>query len=293
MYIASTSRTATYTATSAVVGIDNCLFYNNACPGVGTGITGQGGAIFQTSASTAPVTTTIRHATFQANSAEQAGAIFNLAATGSPSVINLRNSILWAHTTTITTSRMFHTSHAMGTVNLNNCLANGTNLTAIFAGNGTRTGTNMIYNQNPLFVNAVTGDMRLSAGSPAINAGSAQYGLGVDLIGNTRTGNPDLGCYERTGEGARMAEPTTGSDAGFNATLFPNPTSGAFTVSFDREITGFAQVFDLQGRLVESLQLNGANQAQFDLGGQTAGAYLVRIVSGNEVVTKQVIVKKP
>jgi hypothetical protein len=64
-------------------------------------------------------------------------------------------------------------------------------------------------------------------------------------------------------------------------------------VSFDREITGFAQVFDLQGRLVESVQLNGANQAQFDLGAQTAGAYLVRIVSGNDVVTKQVIVKKP
>ena len=66
-----------------------------------------------------------------------------------------------------------------------------------------------------------------------------------------------------------------------------------FTVSLDREVTGFAQVFDMQGRLMASEQLNGTNTASFDLSAEPTGAYLIRIVAGKEVLTKQVVVSKP
>jgi hypothetical protein len=56
---------------------------------------------------------------------------------------------------------------------------------------------NVIKNQNPLFqdVSYVVDDYHLSEGSPAINAGKMN-GILYDLDGKTRTGNPDIGCYE-------------------------------------------------------------------------------------------------
>jgi hypothetical protein len=73
----------------------------------------------------------------------------------------------------------------------------------------------------------------------------------------------------------------------------PNPSSGLFELSFDAPMNGWVQVFDAQGRLVASVQLNGANQAQFDLGTMALGIYLVRIVDGETVTTKQIVVTRP
>jgi hypothetical protein len=292
LYLSSSARLNNFTATQTRVAIDNCLFYHNAAPGIGTGITGQGGAIFQTTTSGGLATTTLRHCSFQANRAEQGGAVFNLAATGSPSIMHFRNTILWEHTTTITSSRMFHTSHPMGTIHLDHCLVHGASLPQVLTGNGCWNGSNLIFHQNPWFVDAHAGDLRLSAGSAAIDAGAQAFALRMDITGNTRTGSVDLGCYEFGGVLPRLAQAEETAAEPFLATLFPNPTSGTLTVSFDREITGLAQVFDLQGRVVASVPLNGAHRVLFELSGQASGLYLLRIASGNEVVTQQVVVKK-
>jgi hypothetical protein len=56
---------------------------------------------------------------------------------------------------------------------------------------------------NPLFVNpgiAVTSDFRLQLGSPAVDSGTAAFGVAeADLGGNSRTvgASVDIGCYER------------------------------------------------------------------------------------------------
>jgi hypothetical protein len=49
---------------------------------------------------------------------------------------------------------------------------------------------------NPAFVSPNSGDLRLSAGSPALDAGSASGAPTVDILGATRDANPDLGAYE-------------------------------------------------------------------------------------------------
>ncbi len=77
------------------------------------------------------------------------------------------------------------------------------------------------------------------------------------------------------------------------ASLFPNPTTGAFTVALDREVDGNLQVFDLQGRLVGSRQLMGAQTVELDLGSQANGTFLVRIVVGDQIITKKISVIKP
>ncbi|MDX9892402.1 MAG: choice-of-anchor Q domain-containing protein [Bacteroidales bacterium] len=52
-----------------------------------------------------------------------------------------------------------------------------------------------IRNQDPQFVDKSKLDFRLKSTSPAINAGF-QNGVLLDIIGNPRTGNPDIGAYE-------------------------------------------------------------------------------------------------
>jgi hypothetical protein len=50
-------------------------------------------------------------------------------------------------------------------------------------------------NNDPLFENYQNGNYHLKSGSPAIDAG-VSTNIMTDLEGNTRTGSPDLGCYE-------------------------------------------------------------------------------------------------
>lgn len=52
-----------------------------------------------------------------------------------------------------------------------------------------------IRNQDPQFVDKSILDFRLKSTSPAINAGM-NNGVLLDIIGNPRTGNPDIGAYE-------------------------------------------------------------------------------------------------
>ena len=69
------------------------------------------------------------------------------------------------------------------------------------------TSANNLFNVNPNFKNALTGNFRLSAGSPAIDAGdnAALSGLSAsrDLDGNDRIKRKvvDIGCYEYNGAG--------------------------------------------------------------------------------------------
>jgi hypothetical protein len=44
---------------------------------------------------------------------------------------------------------------------------------------------------------------------------------------------------------------------------------------------------------VASGQLNGANQVPFNLGTMASGMYLLRIVDGESVITKQIVVARP
>jgi hypothetical protein len=57
-------------------------------------------------------------------------------------------------------------------------------------------GTNGNINDDPLFVNAPGGDYHLTAGSPAINAGTTIGAPSYDLEGALRDAQPDIGAFE-------------------------------------------------------------------------------------------------
>lgn len=73
--------------------------------------------------------------------------------------------------------------------------------------------------------------------------------------------------------------------------VFPNPSNGLFTISLGTETTGNAEVFDMTGKLVLSVQINESTQQEIDLRDFAKGIYLVRVSDGTLSETKRIVVE--
>ena len=72
-------------------------------------------------------------------------------------------------------------------------------------------------------------------------------------------------------------------ESGFK--IFPNPTTGNFTLELHGEIPAEYISVDLYGILGEKMMttsLNGKNRHEFSLSGKPAGVYFLRIISGSK-----------
>ena len=74
-----------------------------------------------------------------------------------------------------------------------------------------------------------------------------------------------------------------------NFSLAPNPTSGRFTVSSEKEQIKRVEVFDLQGKAVLTT-FPRAFSAEVDLTAFPEGVYLVQVLAGNQILTGKVMV---
>lgn len=76
------------------------------------------------------------------------------------------------------------------------------------------------------------------------------------------------------------------SDVFATFSVYPNPSNGAFTVSVD----GMANmtVLDITGQIVDSRVINGTETINLDV---VSGVYFVRVQTGNEIATKQVVIR--
>lgn len=274
---------------SATTEITNGLIWNNIAPN------GPGGAIFQTNASTAAALFTGRQLTVYGNAANgQGAAVFNNAS-GTSATINVYNSIFGENTSLLPSNKPFWNGSATASMNIYHSDLELATCAANAAGPGTITcNAGTIFAENPLFVNPGANDFHLVAGSPAIDAGLAIL-VTEDLDGNVRPqGNAfDMGAYEYGGPRPLLRNGPENTAETLVVNVFPNPTAGRITLSFQREINGWVQVFDLQGRLLTNQAVTGHAQAQLDLGGQANGVYLVRVVDNTLVKTLRVVVKKP
>ena len=68
-------------------------------------------------------------------------------------------------------------------------------------------------------------------------------------------------------------------------TIFPNPTTGRFTLMMkeadDASVIN-VEIFGLMGERVLQTQLFGQNQYEFDLSDSPKGVYIVRVLSGKQ-----------
>lgn len=71
--------------------------------------------------------------------------------------------------------------------------------------------------------------------------------------------------------------------------LYPNPTSGQFSITFSKPVTNaLISITDANGKQAQQVKATG-NKVDFDLSAMAAGIYFVRIEENGTVITKKVI----
>jgi hypothetical protein len=134
----------------------------------------------------------ISNTTFQGNFASNdGGGLYN-----SGSTSNIVNSIFWENMPNSVTNSFYNEngssltiSHSLIPEADSTALSNNSN-------GGISSISNMVYNQNPQFVEVANSFLQLKCYSPAINAGTASGAPTDDITGFTRVGLPDMGAYE-------------------------------------------------------------------------------------------------
>ncbi|MFM7582911.1 MAG: choice-of-anchor Q domain-containing protein, partial [Caldilinea sp.] len=165
----------------------NTIFYANSA--------NTGGAVYN-NGSDGDSSPSFRQVTFAANSATTGGALYLLEA-GSP---QLTNTILWGNTASAGGAQLYLAAGAASPqpaiqFSIVQGGESGSNSgTAFSAGVGN-------LDRDPLFANRASGDLRLLAGSPAIDVGSNSGAPADDLRGLPRPvqAQVDIGAYETQG----------------------------------------------------------------------------------------------
>jgi len=74
--------------------------------------------------------------------------------------------------------------------------------------------------------------------------------------------------------------------------VFPNPSTGVFTVSLSNATDGTVDVLDLMGKKIQSLQMNAnTNVYQIDLTDYAKGVYIINITRGGIKQSKKIILQ--
>ena len=157
----------------------NCIFWNNSASVKGGGIDVRGNNSGQ-------ISTSITNCTFYNNSAPTGGAIHQVGSGGSGfATATIVNSIFWQNGDEIA-------NEGTGSATLNYSLISTASLPAA------TTGSNNVFNNDPLFTNAGTGNFQLQNCSPARNTGTASGAPSTDYVNASRPalGGFDMGAYE-------------------------------------------------------------------------------------------------
>lgn len=82
---------------------------------------------------------------------------------------------------------------------------------------------------------------------------------------------------------------TVPSEVQFVTALYPNPTTGLFTINFSTSLKNApVSIFDVNGKLIQQQRMTGNNQ-QFNLSGVSAGIYFIKIIEGKRTIEIKVI----
>ncbi|AYQ33350.1 BspA family leucine-rich repeat surface protein [Runella sp. SP2] len=234
----------------------NCIFMNNTAGD-------KGSVYYANGASSGRITSTFTNCTFYNNAATNGGsAVYHTTSVAPTSPMLLRNCILWQNTNEILLE-------GAATMTLSYSLINGSS-----APTGV-TADNSLFNTNPIFVNAATGNLRLQPSSPAINVGNNALipnGVTTDLDGNPRifnNGTVDMGAYELQENPPGGTRPfittwKTNNPGTSNSTSITIPANGTYDVDWNNDGT-----FD---------QLGVSGPVTHNFG--TAGTYTVAIRGG-------------
>jgi parallel beta-helix repeat protein len=180
--------------------------------------------------------------------------------------------------------------------------------------NGSYSGTYVSnIDRNPLFLNTISDDYRLSNNSSCIGVGGdsinieshSYYSPYVDFYGNPRPtplgSHPDIGAIEN-----ELRSPLTETERTIKKIPdsiqlfqnFPNPFNPNTTISYSvpKECFVTIKVYDVIGREIKTLvneeKIAGNYSAQFNGTGLSGGIYFYRMQAGDFVQTKKLVLLK-
>ena len=142
--------------------------------------------------------------------------------------------------------------------------SNGGNLSTDDTMNDYLTGTNDLTETDPLFLDGAAFDFHLSENSPCIDKGISTGAPTLDLDGNPREGEVDMGAYEYQMDVGFPAIPTEPA----NIQLSPNPANDVVQVTMENIWRGtiHLQLFNSLGQLVLHTSFDkNADEAQEEL----------------------------
>lgn len=73
--------------------------------------------------------------------------------------------------------------------------------------------------------------------------------------------------------------------------IFPNPTNGELTIQLEESSTGIFELLDMNGSLLQTTVYSSENELFINLDVKP-GMYVVRLISGDEVITRKRIIKQ-
>jgi len=122
----------------------------------------------------------------------------------------------------------------------------------------------------------------------AVEVRVVKSGGGLPHVIVTETKAPDFSHLVNQGVTASVID-TDLSDA---LHVFPNPSTGMFTVTLGKAAEGTVEVMDLLGKKIQTLRLNAnTNTYQVDLNGYAKGIYVINITTGGKTQSKKVVLE--
>lgn len=71
--------------------------------------------------------------------------------------------------------------------------------------------------------------------------------------------------------------------------IYPNPSNGTFTVSYEKDKDYVLKIYDLSGRLLQTNSVKNKSKVSTPF---SSGTYILKFLSGNDVHVKKLIIKK-
>jgi len=90
---------------------------------------------------------------------------------------------------------------------------------------------------------------------------------------------------------ATATDPSAGSGSEFQEVdaLYPNPTTGKFSVTFSNALDNATiQILDAGGKAIRQVKAKG-NRIEFDLSAQASGVYYIRIKQSGRTIIKKIV----
>ncbi len=269
----------------------NSIFYGNAAS--------AGGGIYNSKSSP-----TITNSAFVSNSTEFMGsAVFNTTPGAQVAQPAFWNCVMRGNSGAVFANRYFDSQGEFCYSTYRFCNLEGSGGSGAWMGTSSIDGGNNI-DTDPMFVNQMGSDLRLTAGSANIDAGSvaAPFLPDTDLDGNPRVigTTVDIGPFEYRLPTA--IDPSAPLSLRFLG-AYPNPFNPTLTVAFelDRARAVTVEVFNVRGQLVRTLAnatlAAGGHKLTWsgvDRSGNDAasGVYLVRVKSEDWQVLRKVVLLK-